>query len=50
MNRHLVERRAILEERILPKLAEPIRYSPVLNASLCDLIEIREGTRARDEP
>jgi len=39
MGKPLIERRAILEERVLPKLAEPIRYSPVLQASLADLIE-----------
>ena len=39
MSKPLVERRALLETRVLPKLAEPIRYSPVLKASLKDLIE-----------
>jgi len=34
----LVERRALIEKHILPTLAEPIRYSPVLEASLPDLI------------
>ena len=39
MGQPLTDRRALLEKRVLPKLAEPIRYSPVLNASLSDLIE-----------
>jgi len=34
----LVERRALIEKHVLPTLAEPIRYSPVLEASLPDLI------------
>jgi DNA ligase D-like protein (predicted ligase) len=34
----LGKRRALVEKHILPKLAEPIRYSPVLEASLKDLI------------
>ena len=29
----------LLETKVLPKLAEPIRYSPVLEASLTDLIQ-----------
>ena len=35
----LETRRRLLEERVLPKLSEPIRYSPVLKASLADLIQ-----------
>jgi bifunctional non-homologous end joining protein LigD len=35
----LSERRALLEKQVLPKLGEPIRYSPELKASLPDLIE-----------
>jgi bifunctional non-homologous end joining protein LigD len=35
----LETRRRLLEERVLPELSEPIRYSPVLKASLKDLIE-----------
>ncbi len=31
-------RRALLESKVLPKMAEPIRYSPELQASLKDLI------------
>ncbi len=31
-------RRSLLEKRVLPKLADPIRYSAELNASLSDLI------------
>lgn len=38
MGEPLVKRRELLEENILPKLAEPIRYSPVLEAKLEDLI------------
>jgi DNA ligase D-like protein (predicted ligase) len=38
MDEPLVKRRELLEEHILPKLAEPIRYSPVLEAKLGDLI------------
>jgi ATP-dependent DNA ligase len=34
----LATRRALLEKRILPKLADPIRQSPELRASLADLI------------
>jgi bifunctional non-homologous end joining protein LigD len=34
----LVVRRDLLEKHVLAKLAEPIRYSPQLNASLTDLI------------
>ncbi len=35
----LETRRGLLEERVLRKLSEPIRYSPVLKASLADLIQ-----------
>ncbi len=38
MTKPLSERRALLESEVLPKLAEPIRYSPALKASLPDLI------------
>ena len=38
MTKPLSERRALLESEVLPKLAEPIRYSPELKASLPDLI------------
>ena len=34
----LVKRRELIEKHILPKLADPIRYSPILEASLADLI------------
>ena len=34
----LVKRRDLIEKRVLPKLAGPIRYSPTLEASLKDLI------------
>jgi bifunctional non-homologous end joining protein LigD len=39
MGQPLFKRRQLLEKRVLPKLAEPIRYSPVLQANLSDLIE-----------
>jgi ATP-dependent DNA ligase len=35
----LTERRKLLEKHVFPKMAEPIRYSPVLEASLKDLIQ-----------
>jgi bifunctional non-homologous end joining protein LigD len=38
MGEPLVTRRELLEEHVLPNLAEPIRYSPVLEAKLKDLI------------
>src|SRR5262249_50891441 len=39
MREPLANRRAILEEHVLPQLAEPIRYSQELKATLGDLIE-----------
>jgi DNA ligase D-like protein (predicted ligase) len=35
----LMKRRELLEKRVLPKLSEPVRYSPELKASLRDLIQ-----------
>ena len=35
----LKKRRELLEQHLLPKMAEPIRYSPLLEASLTDLIQ-----------
>jgi bifunctional non-homologous end joining protein LigD len=35
----LMRRRELIEEHILPKLAEPIRYSPILDSTLRALIE-----------
>jgi len=35
----LMKRRELIEEHILPKLAEPIRYSPILDATLRALIQ-----------
>jgi ATP-dependent DNA ligase len=35
----LAKRRDLLEKKVLPKPAEPIRYSPALKASLADLIQ-----------
>lgn len=43
----LVKRRELLESHVLPRLAEPVRCSPVLEASLSDLIQsIRYERRA----
>ena len=39
MHEPLIKRRALLEKEVLPHLAEPIRYSPILNGSLKDLIQ-----------
>jgi DNA ligase D-like protein (predicted ligase) len=39
MGEPLVKRRELLEKRVLPKLSEPVRYSPELKASLKDLIQ-----------
>jgi ATP-dependent DNA ligase len=39
MSESLANRRELLESKILPKLNEPIRYSPALEASLPDLIQ-----------
>src|SRR5579863_4894111 len=38
MGEPLVKRRELLEKHVLPTLADPIRYSPILEASLADLI------------
>jgi DNA ligase D-like protein (predicted ligase) len=38
MGEPLTKRRELLEKRILPKLSEPIRYSPQLPGSLKDLV------------
>ena len=35
----LVNRRKLLERQILPKMNDPIRYSPILEGSLADLIQ-----------
>lgn len=39
MREALSRRRELLEQRILPKLAEPVRYASVLDADLGDLVE-----------
>jgi DNA ligase D-like protein (predicted ligase) len=39
MARPLVKRRELLEKHVFSKMSEPIRYSPVLEASLKDLIQ-----------
>jgi ATP-dependent DNA ligase len=38
MGEPLVKRRELIEKHVLPKLADPIRYSPVLEGSLKNLI------------
>jgi len=38
MGEPLAKRRELLEKRVLPKLSEPVRYSPELKASLSELI------------
>jgi ATP-dependent DNA ligase len=38
MAESLVKRRALIEKHVLPTLADPIRYSPILEASLPNLI------------
>ena len=38
MGEPLVKRRELIEEHVLPKLADPIRYSPILEGSLKDLM------------
>jgi bifunctional non-homologous end joining protein LigD len=38
MGDQLTARRQLIEQHVLPKLADPIRYSPVLEASLSGLI------------
>ena len=39
----LVKRRELIEKHVLPKLADPIRYSPILEGSLANLIHsVRE--------
>jgi bifunctional non-homologous end joining protein LigD len=44
MGEPLVKRRALIEKHVLPTLADPIRYSPILEASLPNLIRsLRSG-------
>src|SRR5450432_3621373 len=38
MGEPLVKRRELIEKHVLPELADPIRYSPILEASLKDLM------------
>ena len=38
MGEPLVKRRELIERHVLPKLADPIRYSPILEGSLANLI------------
>jgi ATP-dependent DNA ligase len=39
MGESLESRRALLEREVLPKLADPIRYSPELRGSVADLVQ-----------
>jgi ATP-dependent DNA ligase len=39
MGEPLTKRRALLEKQVFPKMSEPIRYSPVLEATLTQLIQ-----------
>jgi ATP-dependent DNA ligase len=39
MGEPLMKRRDLIEQRILPHLAEPIRYSPILDGSVAGLIQ-----------
>lgn len=41
----LLKRRALLEDEILPRLNDPIRYSPILEGSLGDLIQSVKAQR-----
>jgi bifunctional non-homologous end joining protein LigD len=38
MGEPLVKRRELIEEHVLPTLADPIRYSPILDGNLKDLV------------
>jgi DNA ligase D-like protein (predicted ligase) len=39
MGEPLMKRRALIEKHVLPELADPIRYSPILKGSLKNLVE-----------
>ena len=45
MTRPLAKRRQLLEKHILPKLEEPIRYSPILQGKLKDLVHSVKAQR-----
>jgi bifunctional non-homologous end joining protein LigD len=45
MGEALESRRALLEQKVLPRLGEPVRYSPELKASLADLIQSARAQR-----
>jgi ATP-dependent DNA ligase len=45
MGEPLATRRALLEKRVLPRLADPVRYAPELRASLAHLVH---SVRRRD--
>jgi ATP-dependent DNA ligase len=52
MNEPLIKRRQLLNEKVLPKLADPVRFSPDVDANLQDLIasvkaQGREGLVAK---
>ena len=46
MGEPLVRRRKLLEKHVFPKMSEAIRYSPVLEASLKDLIRSVKAQRS----
>ena len=45
MTEPLVKRRELLEKHVFPKMDEPIRYSPVLEGRLKDLIQSVKAQR-----
>jgi ATP-dependent DNA ligase len=47
MGQPLVKRRRLLEKYVLPKLEEPIRYSPILSGRLNDLVHSVRAAAAR---
>jgi len=48
MGDQLTARRELIEQHVLPKLADPIRYSPVLEASLSGLIRSVNNKASKD--
>jgi bifunctional non-homologous end joining protein LigD len=49
MREALAMRRQLLEKNVLPKLAEPVRYAPPLNAELAVLVEsVKTSARTRE--
>ena len=43
MGEPLTKRRELMERHIFPKLTEPIRFSPPLDATLTDLVHSVKG-------